>query len=336
LWIHTRWNYRGASSDSTAAKEGDDVEIRQLRYFVTVAHSRHFGRAAERLHMAQSPLSQAIRQLESQVGATLFDRTTRRVDLTPAGEAFLRDAERILDAIEDAQARVRHMGEGSTGLLRIGSTGLAAYRQLPQLARICARELPGLVLRFVPDLLTPAQERALVEDRIDLGVLRPPLRRAGLMSRLIGRERFVLAVPQHHRLVGKDAVALAEVRDEDFIVLDGSAGSVVAAAVDRACMAAGFLPRRVHQATETSIMLTLVAAGLGLAMLPETVLALRVDGVRYLQVADDAFVELALAWRADDTSPALARLVEVLAANGFVPSGSAAHRVHTALAGDFS
>src|SRR5690242_18232606 len=162
------------------AEGGDDVEIRQLRYFVAVAHARHFGQAAERLQMAQSPLSQAIRQLESQVGATLFDRTTRRVDLTPAGEALLRDAERILEAVEDAQARVRYMGEGSTGLLRIGSTGLAAHRQLPQLAWICARELPGLVLRFVPDLLTPAQELALVEHRIDLGVLRLPLRRAGL------------------------------------------------------------------------------------------------------------------------------------------------------------
>src|SRR5690348_18300759 len=97
------------------------MEIRQLRYFVTVAETRHFGQAAERLHMAQSPLSQPIRQLESQVGATLFDRTTRRVDLTPAGEAFLRDAERILAAMEDAEARVRHMGEGSTGLLRIRS-----------------------------------------------------------------------------------------------------------------------------------------------------------------------------------------------------------------------
>jgi DNA-binding transcriptional LysR family regulator len=311
------------------------VEIRQLRYFVAVAHARHFGQAAERLQMAQSPLSQAIRQLESQVGATLFDRTTRRVDLTPAGEALLRDAERILEAVEDAQARVRFMGEGSTGLLRIGSTGLAAHRQLPQLARICARELPGLVLRFVPDLLTPAQELALVEHRIDLGVLRLPLRRAGLVSRLIERERFVLAVPQDHRLVGEDSVALAGLREEDFVVL-ASPGSVVAAAVDQACLTAGFLPRRAHQATETSIILTLVAAGLGVAVLPESVLALRVDGVRYVPVADDAYVELALAWRAEDTSPALARLVEVLEANGFVPPHSAARREHAARVGALS
>ncbi|MBW0091723.1 LysR family transcriptional regulator [Pseudonocardia sp. KRD-184] len=294
------------------------MEIRQLRYFVEVARTRHFGQAAERLHMAQSPLSQAIRQLESQVGATLFDRTTRRVDLTPAGEAFLHDAVRILESVDAAQDRVRVIGEGSTGLLRVGCTGLAAHRHLPQLARIAAREAPGLVLRYVPDLLTPAQELALAEDRIDLAVLRPPMRRSGLRSRTIDRERLVLAVPQSHHLVGDEPVALAELRDEDFVVYSAR-GSVVDAAVTQACLAAGFLPTRAHEVAETSIMLTLVAAGLGVALLPESVHALRVEGVRYVPVADDVHIDLALAWRTDDHSPALAHLLGALEANGFVP-----------------
>src|SRR5688500_5525258 len=156
------------------------METRQLRYFVTVARTRHFGQAAERLHMAQSPLSQAIRQLESQIGATLFHRTTRRVDLTTAGEAFLRDAIRILDAADAPVARVGRIGEGRSGFLRVGTTGLAAYKQLPQLARIAARELPGIELRFVPDLLTPASEAALAEHRIDVALLRPPTAGAGV------------------------------------------------------------------------------------------------------------------------------------------------------------
>jgi DNA-binding transcriptional LysR family regulator len=297
------------------------METRQLRYFVTVARTRHFGQAAERLHMAQSPLSQAIRQLESQVGATLFHRTTRRVELTAAGEAFLRDAQRILDAVDAAQERVQRIGEGHSGLLRVGSTGLAAYKQLPLLARIAARELPDLILRFVPDLLTPAQEAALAEDRIDVAVLRPPLRRAGLASRLIAHERLVLAVPAQHRLAGDEPVALQELRDEDFVVY-AARDSVVDAAVTQACFAAGFLPRRAHEVAETSIMLTLVAAGLGVALLPESALALRVDGVGFVSVADDVHVDLALAWRHDDANPALARLVEVLGANGFVPPAS--------------
>jgi DNA-binding transcriptional LysR family regulator len=293
------------------------VEIRQLHYFVTVARTRHFGQAAERLHMAQSPLSQAIRQLEAQLGTALFTRTTRRVELTPAGEALLRDAERILESVEAAQTRVRLVGDGRTGLLRVGATGLAAFRQLPQLARIAGRELPALVLRFQPDLLTPAQERALEEDRIDLAVLRPPLRRAGLASRLITRERLVLAVAAGHRLAGDEPVRLSELRDEDFVTY-GVPDSVVDTAVTQACLAAGFLPRRAHQAAQTSIVLTLVAAGLGVAVLPESVRALRVEGVRLAPIADDVSVDLALAWRRDDPSPALARLLRALEANGFI------------------
>ncbi len=292
------------------------MEIRQLQYFVAVAQTRHFGRAAERLHMAQSPLSQAIRQLEAQLGATLFDRTTRRVELTPAGEALLLDAERILGSIEAAQTRVRLVGAGRTGLLRVGATGLAAYRQLPQLARIATRELPGLELRFEPDLLTPAQEQALEEDRIDLAVLRPPLRRAGLASRLVARERLVVAVPQSHRLAGDEPVRLAELRDEDFVVY-GVPDSVVDGAVTQACLSAGFLPRRVHAAAQTSILLTLVAAGLGVAVLPEAALALRVQGVQLIPVADEVSIDLAIAWRREDPSPALARLLRALEANGF-------------------
>lgn len=297
------------------------MEIRQLRYFVAVAQARHFGQAAERLHMAQSPLSQAIRQLEAEVGVALFDRTTRRVDLTAAGEALLRDAQRILDSVEDAQERARQVAAGSTGLLRVGSTDLAAFRQLPQLARIAVREMPGLVLRFHPGLLTPAQELALEEDRIDLAVLRPPLRRTGLSSRLITRERLVLAVHRGHRLAGDEPVSVAELRDEDFVGY-GIPDSVVNTVVTQACLAAGFLPRRLHQVAEASTILTLVAAGLGVALLPDSVLDLRVDGVRYVPVAEDVGIDLALAWRSDDHSPALTRLLDALEANGFVPLGA--------------
>ncbi|MFP5022845.1 LysR substrate-binding domain-containing protein [Pseudonocardia phyllosphaerae] len=293
------------------------MEIRQLRYFVTVARTRHFGQAAERLHMNQSPLSQAIRQLESQIGATLFTRTTRKVDLTPAGEALLRDALRILESVGSAQERVQQIAEGRSGLVRVGSTGLAAYKQLPQLARIVAREAPGIVLKFVPDLLTPASESALTEDRIDVALLRPPVSRTGLVTRPIAREKLVAAVPDRHRLAGAGPVGLGELRDEPFVVY-AAKESVVASAVTEACLAAGFLPHRAHEVAETSVMLTLVAAGLGIALLPESVLALRIEGVRFVGIADDASVDLALAWRADDDAPAIRTLVSALEDNGFV------------------
>jgi DNA-binding transcriptional LysR family regulator len=281
-------------------REERHVEIRQLRYFVAVAETR---------------------QLEAQVGATLFTRTTRRVELTAAGEAFLRDAERILEAVDAARTRVQLIADGSSGLLRVGATGLAALRQLPQLARIAARETPGLVLRYQPDLLTPAQELALAEDRIDLAVLRPPLRRTGLSSRLITRERLVLAVPDSSRLAGAEPVALADLREEDFIVY-GAADSVVNAVVTQACLGAGFLPRRAHEVAETSIMLTHVAAGLGVALMPESALALHVEGVAFVPVADHVRIDVSLAWRTDDRSPALATLLRALEAHGFLASGT--------------
>jgi DNA-binding transcriptional LysR family regulator len=293
------------------------VELRHLQYFLAVAETRHFGQAAERLHMAQSPLSQAIRQLENHVGARLFERTTRRVELTSAGESLLRDARRIVAAVEDARTRVGLVASGSAGMLRVGCTGLAAFHHLPRLARITARALPGLELRFRPDLLTPAQEAALEDDRIDVAVLRPPLRSPGLAVRLISRERLVAAVETSHRLAGVPALALADLREEDFVVYSAP-GSVVNAAVTQACLSAGYLPRRTHEAAEVSIILTQVAAGLGVAVLPESVLALHVDGVRFVPVTDDVSVDLALAWREDDDSPALARLLQALEAHGFL------------------
>lgn len=294
------------------------MELRQLRYFVTVAQTRHFGRAAERLHMAQSPLSQAIRQLESQVGATLLDRTTRRVDLTAAGEAFLADAVRILSSVEDARTRVEHIAAGHTGVLTIGTTDLAAYRVLPRLARAAARDMPGVTLRFVPGLLTAGQEEALVERRIDVGVLRPPLVRPGLTVRALDREPMVVAVPDGHRLSGTGPVQLAELEAEEFVAY-GVPGSVVDSVVVQACLNEGFLPRRAGEAAQTPILLTLVAAGTGIAVLPESVRALRVDGVTYLPLADEVTVELALAWRSEDRSPALARLVDALEGSGVLP-----------------
>lgn len=297
------------------------MELRQLRYFVAVAETRHFSRAAERLHMAQSPLSQAIRQLEAQIGATLFERTTRRVDLTPAGEAFYRDALRILDSVETSKLRVGRVAAGDAGVLTVAATGLAAYRVLPRLGRLAAREMPGVSLRFVPGLLTTAQEDALVEGRIDVGVLRPPVVRPELSVRSLVRERFVAVLPEDHRLAGRDRLRLADLADDPF-VLYGTPGSVVDAIVAKACLDAGFLPRRAEESPDTPVLLTHVASGAGVAVLPESVTALGADGVRYVPVADDAEVEVALAWRTADPSPALAQLLDTVAADpGFADPG---------------
>ncbi|WP_238589396.1 LysR family transcriptional regulator [Pseudonocardia sp. HH130629-09] len=197
------------------------MDLRQLRYFVAVAETRHFGRAAEGLHMAQSPLSQAIRQLESQVGATLFDRTTRRVELTAAGASLLEDARRILANVDDARRRVEQVAAGTEGVLTVGATDLAAYRLLPRMARVLARHMPGVTLRFVPGLLTAAQEDALDKRRIDLAVLRPPVVRPEVSTRTVAQERLIAALPAGHRLAGHGAVALRFPHDRGGISYKG-------------------------------------------------------------------------------------------------------------------
>ncbi len=290
----------------------EPLELRHLRYFVAVAETRHFGKAAEHLHIAQPSLSQAIRQLESELGADLFARTTRQVDLTPAGAVFHDDACRILSSVQDTSHRVRRVADGRHGVLRVGLTGLASYRYLPEIARIVKQDMPGVALDLQTEMLTPTQERALIESRIDVGLLRPPTREDGIVHRSIAREPLVLVVPEHHRLAGDEAVGMADLRSEEFVLYSAASRSVVNDAVVRSCTAAGFYPHREHEVSETSVLLALVAAGLGVALVPDSVRCLSLRGVVFVPVLDAESVELALAWRAEDSSPLLRNLLTTL------------------------
>ncbi|KUN29340.1 LysR family transcriptional regulator [Streptomyces antibioticus] len=302
------------------------MELRYLRYFVAVAETRHFGKAAELLHMAQPPLSQAIRRLERELGVDLFTRTTRQVALTGAGEVFRTDAERILKAVDEAVARVARFASGAEGVLRIGLTGAASYRQLPALARLMKSELPHVMLEVHTEMLTPAQEAGLIERRLDIGLLRPPVRQEGIAHRTIATEPLVVAVPERHWLAEADVVHVEQLRHEDFVMYGATSGSVVHDAVVRSCLASGFYPHRAYEVTETSAALALVAAGLGVAVLPDSVRAAPREGVVCKDIKDALTVRLDLAWREDDDSPLLRGLLSVLEQNALfadVPEGAA-------------
>jgi DNA-binding transcriptional LysR family regulator len=270
------------------------MELRHLRYFAAVAETCHFGRAAERLHMAQPALSQAIRQLEAELGASLFTRTTRQVSLTPAGEFLYEEAQRVLRAVDDSATGVRRVAEGRRGLARLGFTGTAAFTQLPFIARTLQRELPEVALEIHGDLLTPEQSDMLRDGTLDLAVLRPPATGEGLTVRTIDVEPLVLALPADHRLVAEPVVAVADLRTEGFVLYKASA---VNDAVLRTCGDAGFTPRREHEAPGTAVLLALVAAGLGVALVPASARAVPLAGVVFRDVTDAGTVELALAWR---------------------------------------
>ncbi|MEU3984003.1 LysR substrate-binding domain-containing protein [Streptomyces sp. NPDC026672] len=291
------------------------MELRTLRYFTAVAETRHFGKAAERLHMAQPPLSQAIRRLETELGVDLFTRTTRQVALTAAGEVFRTDVERILKAVDEAVARVGRFASGLEGVLRIGLTGSASYRQLPALARLLKREMPHVMMEVHTEMLTPAQELGLIERRLDVGVLRPPVRQEGITHRALADEPLVVAVPTEHWLAEADTVRVEQLRHEDFVMYGAALGSVVNDAVVRSCLAAGFYPHRAYEVTETSAALALVAAGLGVAVLPDSIRSAPREGVVCKDIEDALSVPLALAWRTEDDSPLVHSLLEVLERN---------------------
>ena len=287
------------------------MELRHLRYFAAVAETCHFGQAADQLHVAQPALSYAIRQLEDELDVTLFNRTTRQVSLTPAGEFLRSEAARILAGVDDAERGVRRIAAGRSGLLRVGLTGTAAFSHLPRLARILRQELPGVAMEIQADMLTPLQCEQLRSGALDVGVLRPPAVGDDIEMRTIDVEPLVLAVSADHRLAAEPVVSLTDLRSESFVAY-ASRDSAVNDAVLRSCKRAGFVPHREHAAPGTAVLLALVAAGFGVGVLPASVRALPLQGLVFRDLADGGSIELALAWRRGGDNPVVDAVVNVL------------------------
>lgn len=303
------------------------MELRHLRHFLAVAETRHFGRAAEQLHIAQPALSQSIRQLEAELGATLLARTTRQVSLTPAGAFFRDEAQRLVDGLDDSVRGVRRIAEGRSGLLRVALTGTAAFDQLPRIARIVQQDLPGIALEVVADQLTPAQLDGLRSGHVDLGLLRPPVAGDDVELRTVLRERLVLALPADHRLADEPGLEVVDVAHDAFVMY-ADTHSAVNEVVVRSARAAGFSPRREHEAANTSVLLALVAAGLGIALVPESARALPLRGVVFRDVAGAATIDLALGWVREHPSPLVTTLVAALEARDYFPDLSVLNEEH--------
>jgi len=289
------------------------VELRQLRYFVAVAEERHFGRAAGRLHMAQPPLSQQIRRFEAELGEPLLYRTTRRVELAPAGEVMLERGREILAAVDSALDDARRAARGEFGRLAIGFTGSSTYALLPALAAAVRAELPGVMLDLRGELLTPAQVTRLLDGSLDLGLLRPPVPVRDLSTEVVRSEPLVAVLPHTHPLASLDTVPLEHLRDEPFVTYPSHFRSVVHDAVEDACSVHGFKPVAAHEVGETATLVSFVAAGLGVSLVPESVCKMTVEGAVYRPLAHDTTeVELAVAWRSDDQRPVLLRALDII------------------------
>jgi DNA-binding transcriptional LysR family regulator len=275
------------------------VELRHLRYFRAVAEELHFGRAAERLHIAQPPLSQQIRQLEAELGVTLLVRSTRKVELTPAGEAYLKRAVEILRAADDAAEQAQRIAGGTEGRLAIGCVGSATYSLLPRLVRAVGEALPGIDVSVRGEMLAPAQVTALLAGEIDLALLRPPVDHPGVVLETLRRDRLLVALPDAHPLADRDELRITDLREQQFVTHAGHGRSVMNSLVAGMSADAGFVPRVRHEVEETSTLVTLVAAGLGVAIVPEPTAALDIAGVCYRPLLPERFVDLVAAHTAD-------------------------------------
>lgn len=293
------------------------MEVRHLRSFAVLAEECHFGRAAARLHIAQPALSQQLQQLEREVGVRLVDRSTRRVELTEAGHLLLARAHEVISLVDRASDELALYGSGRLGRVSVGLVGTATYDLLPRLAHEARRRLPGLVLDLRGEQLSPHLSRAVLEGTLDLAVLRDPSEDDDdLVLTPLRTEPLVVVMPSGHRLADRPEVSLVELARDAFVIHPSGHRSSMYDKVLEACRRAGFRPRELHEVAETATLTVLVAAGLGVAVVPAPVQALRLDGVVYVPLAPnrDGTVETVnlVLLRRTDASPATLKVAELL------------------------
>ncbi|CAM4078067.1 LysR substrate-binding domain-containing protein [Kerstersia similis] len=293
------------------------IETRLLHQFIAVAEELHFNRAAERLHMAQPPLSQAIRRLEQEIGAPLFERTNRRVSLTPAGAAFLASSKKVLHLLGESVEQARRVAQGIEGHLILTFINIAPYPALLRALQRFRTTFPAVSFTM-REATTQEQIEALEQGRANLGLMRPPGRTApGLRFCSLLREPFVIALPTGHRLADRPAIPLAALHEEAFVSSHRHLGQGFHDQLIQLCATAGFVPRIVQQARQLQTLIALVAGGFGIALLPASLAQeAREDVVfRPMQVdAPDALhqVELLMAWREHAPCIIRDRLIEEL------------------------
>ena len=271
------------------------MELRHLRHFVALAEEGHFGRAAERVFVVQQALSSSIRTLEEELGVQLVRRTTRRVQLTPAGEEFLVGARATLAQAAQAVERAQRAARGEVGRLRVGFVSGLAFGGLPEIVRTF-RELYPNVSVDLRELTAHEQEAALRGDLIDVGLMLLPVRDPSLASRSLWRQPLVVALPAQHPLARKRKLKIGDLRDEDFVFFPRHLRATYFDQVMRWCDSAGFTPHVVQEAIEVPTLLSLVAAGVGVFLPIQFFSRLSLPGVVYRPIGDAPVVEIVAVW----------------------------------------
>ncbi|MEV0744335.1 LysR family transcriptional regulator [Streptomyces sp. NBC_01220] len=288
------------------------MELRHLFAFVAVAEELHFGRAAKRLQMAQPPLSQQIRRLEKELGVQLFERNTRSVRLTSAGESFLQPVRTVIEDLDTAVQAAKAAGRGEYGRVSIGFAGASSHETLPRLTRAVRAAHPAIELVMTGQTYANVALARVADGSLDLGFVRLPVTQPGVTFRVIDEEELVCALPSDHPLAARESVPLEVLADEPFVSFPANTGSTVRDAMVGACEAAGFNPRVVQEAPDSYTILALVAAGVGATLTVTSVQHIQQSGLVYRPLAGPPIRrQAALAWRADNPSAALRAVLAV-------------------------
>ncbi|MCK0090746.1 LysR family transcriptional regulator [Rhodococcus sp. HNM0563] len=288
------------------------MEIHQIRAFLAVAEELHFGRAAQRLHLAQPPLSRTIKQLEKQLGASLFERSTRSVQLTEAGRALVEPARAVLDAVRLAEMAVTSAGRGQTGRVRIGFAGSSSHHLVGQWAKLVRSTHPGIEFVLASSAYASEVLNRLSENTLDIGIVRMLFFPPGIASRVIAREDLVIGLPREHRLAEEPAVHLADLATEPWVMLPSEPGSMLRDLLLKLAHEDGFTPRIVQSAPDSLGLVALVSAGVGCTLTVSSVARHVVNSeVVFVPLAEQGPIDVRLVWREDDTSSALAEVLRL-------------------------
>ena len=294
------------------------MELRHLRGFLAVAQEQSFTRAAHRLHMAQPPLSLRIRELEEELGVKLFERHTRKVALSHAGQAFFDAVEPLFVQLDQAVEACRQADRGESGRLRVGYTGRASHWLLPRVMVAFRRQFPHVLLDIEGPLPTGTLRLKLLDGELDAALCFLPLADAGIETREFAASEFVLAVPASHRLARLDPLPLSLLANEAFVGYPSNKGFHLRDAMDAECLRAGFRPRVVRESETSQVLLCLVASGAGASIVPRELQAQEgVEGVVFKSLGPDAVrLSHGMAWLTANRNPALRSLLSLDLAPG--------------------
>jgi len=257
--------------------------LRHLRYFLAVAETLHFSRAARRLGMAQPPLSQQIKRLEQLLGHALFERTTRGVKLTPAGQLLARRARSTMEKVDEDLAQVRRLGRGEEGTLTVGFSGSVMFTELPAAIQSFRHRYPKVELRL-RELVTSAQIAALLNGQIDLAFLRDGDPTEGIRITTLLKEKYVAVLPEAHALARRRTLSVKALEGEPFVMFARRMGPLAYDRTIACCERGGFRPNIVQDAPQWLTLVRLVSAGLGVTLAPACVARVAVPGVVYREV----------------------------------------------------